>query len=120
MLLVWLLVAVCLSTFVVETAFMQVMSAKRALALGIELPLDMKCVSYFWLVVGVPADMVFNWLRGSWIFREWPRWGEWMFTARVQRHVDESEGWRLERALRWARILNAIDPQPHIIDRVSL
>jgi hypothetical protein len=66
-------------------------------------------VVYFWLIVGVAADFVFNHTRGCLEFREGPRGV--LFTQRVQYHVGHSAGWRYERALRWAYILNAVDDE---------
>jgi len=105
----WFLVTVALASFAVETAFMQLASAKRVLAAGVPMPLDIRLVSYFWLVVGYPADVAFNLTRGTWIFRELPR--ELLFTSRVKRHYRNSSGRRLDQAILWARILNAIMPE---------
>lgn len=117
----WTFVALVLTTFVVETAFMQVSSAKRALAMGVYVPWDVKAVSYCWLAVGLPADAVFNLTRGSIIFREWPHFTwqqvwritlpipELLFTSRVKRHWRTSTGWRYDTADKWAGFLNAVD-----------
>lgn len=59
------------------------------------------------IVVFVVLDCAFNVVFGSIIFRERPR--EWLFTHRVQRHVDESGGYQLHVAVRWGRRLNAVD-----------
>ena len=106
----WFLVTVALASFAVETAFMQLASAKRALKL-VRLPLDMRCVLYFWLLVGYPADIAFNLTRGTIIFRELPR--ELLFTDRVKRHCQDSASnseWRYKKACAWRDVLNAIDP----------
>lgn len=107
-LIAWVLVVIALSTFVVETAFMQVASAKRVLAAGVRMPLDIRIVSYCWLAVGIPADFVFNVTRGTWMFRELPR--ELMFSSRVERHFLHSADWRGQKAAVWVRVLNAVDP----------
>lgn len=103
--------AMVVATFVVYTAFMQVSSAKRALALWVRLPRDIRLVTYFWLIVGLAADVVFNATRGTLMFRELPR--ELLFTSRIKRHVRESANkseWRYRKACEWRDILNAIDP----------
>lgn len=114
-------IAIVLATFLVETAFVYLATAKRLLELGL-LPRDFRLVAYVWVVIGYPADVAFNLLRGSIEFRELPPivWRrvlrlklpipELLFTSRVQRHCDGSSGWRLERAQRWATVLNAVDP----------
>jgi hypothetical protein len=105
----WIVGITFAATFVVETAFMQVASAKRALAMGVRLPIDVRVVSAFWLVVGFPADIVFNLTRGTWIFRELPKWGEWTFTARVKRHYRAGPSKRYRTAVYWFTFLNAVD-----------
>lgn len=106
--MIWWIVGVLVgSTFVVETAFVYCYSAKRLLDQGL-LPRDFKLIAYFWFAIGVVADFVFNHTRGCLAFREGPR--GLLFTQRVQHHVDHSDGWRYDKAMRWARILNAIDP----------
>lgn len=104
----WVLFSIAAATFVVETAFMQYASARRVMALGVAMPLDVRLVCYFWLVVGVPADVAFNLTRGTIMFRELPH--ELLFTSRVKRHVRESSGRDYERARLWADFLNAADP----------
>jgi len=61
-----------------------------------------------WAVLGLVLDVVFNATAGVVCFAELPR--EILFTNRVQRHVDESDGRRLAIALWWMRQLNQIEP----------
>ncbi len=58
------------------------------------------------------ADFLFNVTFGSAMFKELPKWRdkEFMFTSRVQRHVDYSSGRDLATAMIWAQRLNAVDP----------
>ena len=104
--IVWLIVVIALSTFAVETAFVYVSIAKKILRLY-KIPLDLKCIAYFWLIVGYPADIVFNWTRGTIMFLEFPR--ELLFTSRIQRLIYD-KGWRGEKAQEWAEIMNEVDP----------
>jgi len=110
-LLFWIITSAALATFCVETGFITCVTMRRLLDAklleGSEF-FDMRCVGYFWLVVGAIADFVFNHTRGSLMFREGPR--KLLFTHRVQYHIDHSDGWRLEKARRWAALLNAIAP----------
>jgi hypothetical protein len=109
--LAWLLVSILGATFVVVTAFMQVSSAKRAIGMGLKLPYEVRLVSYFWLAVGIVADVAYNLTRGTVIFRELPR--ELLFTSRVKRHCRESaskSAWRYKKACGWRDYLNAVDP----------
>lgn len=106
--LIFLLASIAvLSAFTVFTAFILVYSVKNLLDSGVKLKWYLKAVAYFWLAVGYPADIIFNWIWGTVIFRELPREGT--FSKRVQRHLDESLGWRLGRALEWGAVLNAVD-----------
>lgn len=97
---------VVFATFAVETGFIYCITAKRLLDEGI-LPVDMKALAYFWLVVGYLGDVAFNVTRGTWIFKELPK--EWLFSHRVQRHMKSSD-WRLGPAMVWANLLNTIAP----------
>ena len=56
------------------------------------------------LLVGVVADVIFNWLIGTLIFREFPR--EFLFTTRVKRHAKDGT----ELGALWATRLNRIMP----------
>lgn len=108
-LILWVLVVAALSTFIVETAFIYVSQAKKLLDGGVDVPLDIKLIAYFWLAVGYPADVLFNWTRGTIMFRELPK--EFLFTERVQRHVSVLGTHHQQRkAIGWAQILNRIDP----------
>lgn len=63
---------------------------------------------YVALVLGVVADVVFNAVWGSIIFRELPR--EWLFTDRLKRHWHGGDDKQIKRAAPWVRRVNAIDP----------
>lgn len=108
----WLALGAGMAMFCVCTGFLTVFMLKRAIDAGVWMPVWVKGIGYFWLAVGVPADAAYNLVIGTLEFREWPR--ELMFSSRVQRLVDEGEGWRRERAIKWARFLNVVDPKPHI------
>ena len=104
-----LLIITAASTFVVYTAFMALSTAKRMLALD-ALPIEMKLTAYALLVMGYPADILFNLIRGTIIFRELPR--EFLFSSRVQRHYKRIgiDNERYRTAAYWAKVLNAADP----------
>jgi hypothetical protein len=104
--LIWLLISIVAATFIVETAFMTICTAKRMQKDGV-LEEEMELVAKFWLIIGTPADIWFNWTRGSRIFHEFPR--ELTFSSRVQRHVDK-KGKYYDKAVKWGRILNSGDP----------
>lgn len=57
--------------------------------------------------IGYVEDVLLNVVVGSIIFWELPQ--EWMFSDRVQRHVDESVGKYHSRAVWWGRELNKFD-----------
>lgn len=109
------LVAVC-AGFLVETGFIYVMAVKRLKEQGVEIPDELMVTGYVWLALGTPADAIYNLTRGTWMFRELPR--DLMFSGRIQRYIDEGEGWRFRKALPWARLLNAIDPSGEHTKRV--
>jgi len=67
-----------------------------------------KVFIYPMLVVGLPLDVLFNFIIGSLIFLEIPQ--ELLFTARLWRHKQGS-GWRYKRAVWWCdTYLNPFDP----------
>lgn len=75
---------------------------------GIELSSVVVVPLYAFLVAGVIADAIFNATIGSVIFRELPK--EWLFTARIRRHLSSSDSRRRTAAERWATRINKIDP----------
>jgi hypothetical protein len=112
--IVWIALAAALATGFVMTGFLVIASAKRVLAAGVKLPLALKATCLFWGVVGVVADAAYQMTVGTVRFRELPR--ELLYSGRIQRLVREGSGWRLEKAKRWAAILNSADPG-HIGER---
>jgi len=101
--IIWLLVSAALATFVVYTAFLALCTAKRMIASGVSLPADLKLTCYLWLLIGWPADFVYNLLRGTLRHLEWPH--ELTYSARVQRLARKGD----KEAIEWARLLNAGD-----------
>lgn len=95
------------SAFLVITAFVFVFSARRVIESGAWCPWYVRVIARAWLVVGLVADVAFNWIWGTVIFREFPK--EIVFTSRIKRLV-KSDGWRGEKARQWAEFLNAVDP----------
>jgi hypothetical protein len=108
-LLIWGLITIAASTFVVETAFIQVITYKGLKKRGLLLP-EMVPQAYFWLIIGYPADIVFNEIRGRIMFRDWSSRG-FLFTNRIQYYMDHPDKCkRMGLAIKWANTLNAIDP----------
>jgi len=59
------------------------------------LPLIAKIFAAPIIVIGVASDFLFNLTWGTILFLELPRWGEWMMTARLKRHIhDHKLDWR--------------------------
>ena len=73
--------------------FLAVMSLKKARDAG-RLTKTAEFFSYGVLGIGYPLDFLLN-LFSSFIFLELPR--EWLFTARVSRHI-KGAGWRANMA----------------------
>lgn len=97
--------------FLVVTGFVFVFSVKHLLAAGAWCPWYVKAIAYVWLVLGGIADVLFNIVWGSLIFRELPKLPhELTMTARVRRHFAKGSGWRQAKAAKWASMLNAVDP----------
>lgn len=98
------------AAFIVITGFVFVSTVLRVLEAGVWCPWYVTLVARLWLVVGVLADVVFNVVWGTLIFRELPR--ELLFTSRVKRHCRESASsseWRYKKACNWRDFLNAVD-----------
>jgi hypothetical protein len=71
---------------------------------GVALPIE---------TIGYLIDFYFNVVPFSIIFLEPPQ--EWVVTARLQRHVSHSTGWRNKVALWFANnLLNPFSREPHI------
>jgi hypothetical protein len=81
--LAWLALAIALIAFVVETGFFALASAERVMAAGLPFKGYRRLVVKFWLLVGVPADALYNLTVGTIVFRELPR--EWLYSSRVAR-----------------------------------
>lgn len=98
------------AAFVVITGFVFVSTVLRVLDAEVWCPWYVKLIARLWLVIGVVADVVFNVIWGTVIFRELPR--ELLFTSRVKRHCRESASdseWRYRKACDWREFLNAVD-----------
>lgn len=76
-----------------------------------ELTLFWKCHIYPFVPVFYAFDAVANVIVGFVHFREAPRWGEWLLSARIQRHYDDKASPRHAAAVWWARNLNIFDPE---------
>ncbi len=104
-----MLIALVGSAFLVLTGFVFVFTVQRLIESDVWCPWYFKVVAIVWLLIGAIADIAFNWLWGTVIFRELPH--ELMFTSRVKRHYGRTDGnWRQRRAARWRELLNAVDP----------
>ena len=101
----WLPIALVAVPFAIYTAFLVLCSLKAIEAQGVELPLGMKWIGYVWLLIGWPADVLFNQTWGRVIFGERR---ELTFSAHVQWRIDN--GLATPKTLVWARFLNAGAP----------
>lgn len=105
MLYAWIAIGAVVVWFGVHWGYAAVMHFKKARDAG-TLTLYWKVHGYpLGVVVGV-LDVAFNFTFGL-MFAEMPR--EFFFSKRVQRHVDESSGWRLRLASFYGRVLNVFD-----------
>lgn len=103
--ILWLLLSLVLIAFVTQTGFFVLATAKRIEAEGLKLTGFRRAVVYVWLMVGVPADALYNWLIGSWFYlKDRPR--ELMYSS----HVGDLARAGDERALKEAAFLNAALP----------
>lgn len=102
--LIWVAVALVLAALAVHTAFLAMCGAKLILA-KVPMPWFMRLVIYLWLIVGYPADVIFNWTVGTLMFRELRGF---TFSSHIQDRVDRGL-WDM-RTVTWVRVLNAGDP----------
>lgn len=91
--------------FAIYSAFLVLCTLKAIEAQGVELPLGMKWIGYFWLIVGWPADVLFNQTWGRVIFGEARGL---TFSEHVQWRIDN--GLVTPKTLMWARFLNSAAP----------
>jgi hypothetical protein len=108
--LLWTLVAIVASPFVVRMAFMGLCTAKRLHASGIDLSVVDETVILILFAVGWPADVIYNWTVG------WYRFGEIRditYSSRIQwyvRHPDRVPEGTQEIVNYWFEYLNVADP----------
>ncbi len=71
-----------------------------------------KFFGYPWFLVALIIDVLFNIIVATILFLELPRPQdkEWLFTARVSRHI-KGTGWRQKEAIFWCKyLLDPFDP----------
>lgn len=73
-----------------------------------EITWRLKIPVYLMFVVGLLADVAFNWTVGTVIFLELPK--EFVFTDRLKRHWRGDSQKMKDRAERWVKLVNMIDP----------
>ena len=73
-----------------------------------EIDWRLKVPVYLWLVIGLIADVAFNWTWGTVICRELPR--EFLFTDRLKRHWRGDDEQMKDRIKTWVKVVNWIDP----------
>jgi hypothetical protein len=101
----YIAISFLLIAFVTQTGFFVLATAKRIEASGLKLSGFRRIVVYFWLVVGVPADFLYNWFVGSWFYlHDRPR--EIMYSS----HVGDRARAGDERGLSEAAFLNSALP----------
>jgi hypothetical protein len=101
------ILAAFISTGLVFTAFLAVSSAKKLRDAKIPMPLALTVVCYFWLIVGLVADYVYNWTVGTARFRKWHGG---LYSSRIQDLIDGPRAALPAKALKWAALLNTVDP----------
>ncbi len=97
----WTLLSLVLSWLAFIPFFVTVMKGKELRKKGYTLHWFFAIPVYVCAILGYPIDViVFNWIMGSWIFRERPH--ELTFTSRVKRHLKGSNISRRRKAEWWA------------------
>lgn len=106
------LVVVTVGYYWVVTGFLVVATVERILASGVRLSPGRKVIAYAWYARGLIGDAIYNTWWGTISFTELPKWkhGEFMYSSRIQRHIDNSSGSDLRRAIDEADFLNAAVP----------
>lgn len=100
----WLALSVLLTWFVLVNGYIVYMAASAVLERGQKLNWFMKIPAVVLVLLGLPADVIFNWIAGTILFRERPH--EWVFTARCKRHKAGQDGWRKDKAMKWCAAMN--------------
>lgn len=106
----WIVGILLGAPFTVFSAFMALCTARSVQEAGVEFPPGMLTVARIWLLLGWPADVLFNATWGSWIFKEWRGL---TFSAHIQLRIDN--GLWDHKTVMWALFLNAGDPSGHHI-----
>lgn len=102
-----LVTAFCLS-YILWLFFLAVMSLSHARKSKSLTPIA-QVIGYPILLTGYALDFIANVFVMTFVFLELPR--EWLVTARISRHIKESDGWRNCVAI-WFRdnLLDPFDP----------
>lgn len=115
----WIAVAVVASVFWGWTGFLVLPAGRRLWRESHEgawVPHEAVAIAGLLIFVGVPSDILYNLTIGTVRFREFPI-GEFLrgnltYTSRIKRlvrHRDPADA-RFVKALRWAKVLNIVDP----------
>lgn len=103
--MIWLAITVALIPFVIYSAFLVLCTLRSIEAQGVELPLGMKWIGYVWIMIGWPADVLFNQTWGRVIFGEARGL---TFSAHVQWRV--TAGLKDPKTMQWVAFLNCGAP----------
>ncbi len=110
---------------VLEICFIFCFTVAGLLEAKLWMPASVAIIARVLEAIGVLADALYQQTWGRYWFKEWGGWpwrqpGGWMFSGRVQWHIDnEPLGWRLDFAIQWADLLNAVVPEHDHIKRVE-
>jgi hypothetical protein len=91
-----LIYTVLASIFCLYTGFIVVYSVKKAMDEGLWIPPGLKQVAQIWLVLGYPADVIYNLVFGSHKFET--------FSAHLQRETDKGN----PKVSKWVTFVNFI------------
>lgn len=115
----WFILAAVLSPLVVRISFWAICTAKRLDDSNLRLSVLDRVCAYIVLIVGLPADFLYNQIVGTLRFGEFRSV---LYSGRIQYYVDHDtfplnsdEG---QAVIYWKEYLNICDPTPHIKDKV--
>lgn len=106
--ILWIGTTALASWLLLTIGFFAITLARERRDAGIEFGWVVRYPLYLMLAIGAIADVVFNVLIGSVIFREVPK--EWFFTQRIKRLVESSDKEQYEVASKWKERINKIQP----------
>ena len=108
--MIYPIISAILYLYVFWVAYIAVMGCYRAQLAG-RLTGAVKWLAYPLVLTGIVLDVTAQYTLATLLFLDWPRWGEYLVTSRLQRYSRSPGNWRYRNAA-WIcdNLLDIFDP----------